>query len=143
MDVGPGQTYFVPAGTVHAIGAGVALCEIQQNSDVTYRLYDYGRPRELHLEKGLAVTNADAHDGCAAELPVECEYFHTELTWVESAVEVNPGPAQFEVFVVLEGEGLIAGERYRLGEAWLAPAGVGMFRLEPAVVSRMLRCWVP
>ena len=47
-----GDAVFVPAGTVHAIGAGVTICEIQQNSDITYRLYDYGRPRELHLEHG-------------------------------------------------------------------------------------------
>jgi len=48
MPVKPGETYFVKAHTVHAIGAGIVLCEIQQNSDVTYRLWDYGRPRELH-----------------------------------------------------------------------------------------------
>ena len=47
----PGDTFFIPAGTVHAIGAGLVLCEIQQHSDVTYRLYDYGRPRELHLDQ--------------------------------------------------------------------------------------------
>src|SRR5271165_3300984 len=49
----PGDTFFIPAGTVHAIGAGLTLCEIQQFSDITYRLYDYGRPRELHLAKAL------------------------------------------------------------------------------------------
>ena len=48
---------FVPSGTVHAIGAGISLLEFQQNADVTYRLYDYGRPRELHLEDGVAVAN--------------------------------------------------------------------------------------
>lgn len=53
--VSPGDFFLVPAGTVHAIGAGISLLEFQQNSDVTYRLYDYGRPRELHLEDGLAV----------------------------------------------------------------------------------------
>ena len=53
-----GDFVFVPSGTVHAIGAGISLLEFQQNSDVTYRLYDYGRPRELHLEDGVAVSNA-------------------------------------------------------------------------------------
>ena len=52
-----GQFFFVPAGTVHAIGAGISLLEFQQNADVTYRLFDYGRPRELHLEDGLAVAS--------------------------------------------------------------------------------------
>src|SRR5438128_9591375 len=57
IPVQPGETYFTPAHTVHAIGAGIVLCEIQQNSDVTYRLYDYGRPRELHLEKAAAISD--------------------------------------------------------------------------------------
>jgi mannose-6-phosphate isomerase len=50
-----GDFFMVPSGTVHAIGAGISLLEFQQNSDVTYRLYDYGRPRELHLDDGIAV----------------------------------------------------------------------------------------
>ena len=50
-----GDFFYIPAGTVHAIGAGVSLIEIQQNSDITYRLHDYGRPRPLHLDKGIAV----------------------------------------------------------------------------------------
>jgi mannose-6-phosphate isomerase len=53
-----GDFFFVPAGTVHAIGGGISLIEIQQNSDVTYRLYDYGRPRELHLDDGVEVSKA-------------------------------------------------------------------------------------
>ena len=57
----PGDTFFIPAGTVHAIGAGLALCEIQQWSDVTYRLFDYGRPRELHLDEGVRVSRLGPH----------------------------------------------------------------------------------
>ncbi len=53
--VRPGDFFYIPANTVHAIGEGVSLIEVQQNSDVTYRLYDYGRPRELHLDEGMAV----------------------------------------------------------------------------------------
>lgn len=53
-----GDFFYIPAGTVHAIGAGVSLIEIQQNADITYRLYDYGRPRELHLDDGVAVSRA-------------------------------------------------------------------------------------
>lgn len=56
--VKPGDFFFVPAGTVHAIGAGISLVEIQQNVDITYRLYDYGRPRELHLDAGVDVAVA-------------------------------------------------------------------------------------
>jgi mannose-6-phosphate isomerase len=56
--VGPGMFFHIPPGTVHAIGPGISLVEIQQNSDVTYRIYDYGRPRELHLADGMAVADA-------------------------------------------------------------------------------------
>lgn len=55
--VRPGDFFFVPAGTIHAIGAGISLIEFQQNADATYRLYDYGRPRELHLEDALTVAH--------------------------------------------------------------------------------------
>ncbi len=57
-----GDFFYIPAGTVHAIGAGVSLIEVQQNSDITYRLYDYGRPRELHLDAGVAVARGEPHD---------------------------------------------------------------------------------
>ena len=57
-----GDFFYIPAGTVHAIGAGLTLIEVQQNSDVTYRLYDYGRPRALHLDAGIAVARGVPHD---------------------------------------------------------------------------------
>ena len=62
-----GDFYFVPGGTVHAIGAGVSLFEFQQNEDVTYRLYDYGRPRELHLDDAVSVANPAPYDGTLAQ----------------------------------------------------------------------------
>ncbi len=58
----PGDFFYIPAGTVHAIGAGISLIEVQQNNDITYRLYDYGRPRALHLDAGLAVAGGTPHD---------------------------------------------------------------------------------
>ncbi|MEO6389050.1 MAG: class I mannose-6-phosphate isomerase [Croceibacterium sp.] len=57
-----GDFFYIPANTVHAIGAGCSIIEIQQNSDITYRLYDYGRPRELHLEQAIAVAKGEPHD---------------------------------------------------------------------------------
>jgi len=66
-----GDFFYAPSGTVHAIGAGITLIEIQQNSETTYRLYDYGRPRELHLDDGVAV--ADARPFVAAPMPGEVE----------------------------------------------------------------------
>lgn len=59
--VSPGEIYYLPAGTVHAIGPGLSLVEVQQNSDTTFRLYDYGRPRELHLERAMAVADGSPH----------------------------------------------------------------------------------
>ena len=60
--VAAGDFFYIPAGTVHAIGAGISLAEIQQNNDVTYRFYDYGRPRELHLDEATAVAHGAPHD---------------------------------------------------------------------------------
>jgi mannose-6-phosphate isomerase len=59
--VGAGDFLYVPPGTIHAIGGGISLLEFQQNSDVTYRLYDYGRPRELHLEDGIAIARREPY----------------------------------------------------------------------------------
>ena len=61
-NVKPGDFFYIPANTVHAIGAGISIIEIQQNSDVTYRLYDYGRPRELHLDEALAIAQREPYD---------------------------------------------------------------------------------
>ncbi|MDE2435164.1 MAG: class I mannose-6-phosphate isomerase [Sphingomonadales bacterium] len=60
--VQPGDFFYIPPGTVHAIGAGISLVEIQQNTDTTYRLYDYGRPRPLHLSEGIGVANGAPYD---------------------------------------------------------------------------------
>jgi mannose-6-phosphate isomerase len=61
-EVKPGDFFYIPANTVHAIGGGCSIIEVQQNSDITYRLYDYGRPRELHLNEGMAVAKGEPYD---------------------------------------------------------------------------------
>ncbi|WP_089839384.1 type I phosphomannose isomerase catalytic subunit [Granulicella pectinivorans] len=71
VPVSVGDMVFVDAGTVHAIGPGVTLLEVQQTSDITYRLYDYGRPREMHLEQGLAVTKLKTTAGKRAPRPMD------------------------------------------------------------------------
>ena len=144
VNVRPGDTFFVPAGTVHAIGAGLALCEIQQHSDVTYRIYDYGRDRELHLDKAMQVCETSALDARPVALPVDCPYFHTESVTVVAGQKFVPDPRRFELMIFLEGEGRIEGEQYRQGEAWLMPAGSAPFRVEPVrTQTRLLRTWVP
>ncbi len=60
-EAAPGDFFYLPAGTVHAIGAGISLVEVQQNTDITYRLFDYGRPRELHLDQALAVASGEPY----------------------------------------------------------------------------------
>ncbi|MEM7666066.1 MAG: class I mannose-6-phosphate isomerase [Pseudomonadota bacterium] len=77
-DVAPGEVYYLPAGTVHAIGPGLALVEVQQNSDTTFRLYDYGRPRELHLERAMAV---------AQGVPYSCEHRGTVAQRGETLID--------------------------------------------------------
>ncbi|MBU1254844.1 class I mannose-6-phosphate isomerase [Qipengyuania sp. DY56-A-20] len=60
-EAAPGDFFYLPAGTVHAIGAGISLIEVQQNTDITYRLFDYGRPRDLHLDQALAVASGEVY----------------------------------------------------------------------------------
>ena len=133
IEVRPGDTFYTPAGTVHAIGAGIRLCEIQQNSDITYRLYDYGRPRELHVEEALAVLDT-ASQGRAA-MPVQCEHFTTEALEYTSASELESRCDS--LLVILDGSGRIAGRVYRAGEVW--SVGPGKVRIEPGTPVRMLR----
>jgi len=149
VDARPGDTFFIPAGTVHAIGAGLTLCEVQQQSDVTYRLYDYGRGRELHLEKGIAVANPGTHPGYApripldgAELLVECAYFRTEIRTFSQPVEHVPNGRTEEILVFLRGAGVIGGAPFRLGEAWLV-SGQAPVQIEPNSEVTMLRTFVP
>jgi mannose-6-phosphate isomerase len=120
----PGDTFFLPAGTVHTIGAGLVLCEIQQHSDLTYRLYDYGRPRELHLDHALAVTRREPHP--ARQTPngdqlVSCPHFTVVRKRIEAASQLPPRPIGFELLIVTEGQGWIGGEPVRSGEVWYAP----------------------
>lgn len=126
--VRPGDFFFIPAGTVHAIGSGISLVEVQQNADVTYRLYDYGRPRALHLEEGLAVASLSPYRVGALQaaigrsmtlLPTGIAPFALELrSWV--AGEAFDLPADLSWFVPLKGAGSIDGEPFQAGECWLA-----------------------
>jgi mannose-6-phosphate isomerase len=143
VEVQAGDAFFIPAGTVHAIGGGLALCEIQQYSDITYRLYDYGRPRELHLEKAVQVAVSGAGDAKSVMLPIDCEYFHTELALTSSSLLYKPEPNRFHILIFVSGMGTIAGLQFREGEAWLIPSGGQPFEIEPANTVKFLRTWVP
>jgi mannose-6-phosphate isomerase len=113
-----GQTWFIPAGTIHAIGAGITLAEIQQASDITYRLYDYNRGRELHVDKGILVSDVRSRPETAGE-SVKCQYFHTDIVKVSETRIVGPG-----FFVVLSGEGQLGDQPIRAGEVWVVGDGL-------------------
>jgi mannose-6-phosphate isomerase len=131
----PGDTFFIPAGTVHAIGGGLVLCEIQQRSDITYRLYDYGRPRELHIEQSLAVARREPHsarvDALAEEL-ISCNHFTVGRRAIQGSGEFGPPPADFVLFIVIQGEGAFSegtpeAHPVRAGQVWYAPGGTPPF----------------
>lgn len=121
IEVKPGDMYYVPAGTVHAIGAGLALCEVQQNSDVTYRLFDYGRPRELHLDKGFAVSDLGPYLG-GAVTGVQCEYFGVEEFTLNGHLNYSGGRGG-RALLILSGSGQLNGSPMRGGEGWWIPGG--------------------
>jgi mannose-6-phosphate isomerase len=124
-----GETYFTPAHTVHAIGAGIVLCEIQQHSDVTYRLWDYGRPREIHVEQAAPICDLGVHPGPAQpvtlgpgrELLVRSKHFVTESIRLEAAQSHRSVPHRCQLWICLEGSGTIEEQPIGPGEVWLMP----------------------
>lgn len=151
ISVAPGDTIFTAPGTIHAIGAGIALCEIQQQSDLTYRLYDYGRPRELHLDRAIDVARPGPHPGKSAPVRLSateerlavCTHFVTDRIQVCSGLRYRPESARMHLLIVLEGTGRLAGECCRAGETWLVPAGADPFTIEPEIACSFLRTYVP
>jgi len=166
LPVSPGDTFYVPSGTPHTIGAGMILCEVQQNSDLTYRLYDFhrvdakGNPRELHIEKGMAVIDF-AHrkggkvtpiallseNGAKKSLLVACRYFASERWDFSTRHHANSDPAHFELLVILYGRGTIQWTggscSYRQGQCWFIPANLGQFSLLPESQTYVLCTYVP
>ena len=147
VEVHPGDVFFIQSGTIHAIGAGILICEIQQNSNCTYRVYDYdrrgadGKPRELHLEKALDVcrltpSDTDSREGLVmapaggtVQRLGECRYFSTEKLQVEEAMTLWAGKESFVSLLCVEGAVLVSGPENRLimnpGDSVLIPAGTG------------------
>lgn len=139
-----GDTFFVPAHTVHAIGAGIVLFEIQQNSDVTYRLWDYGRPRELHVAKAVAIADLGVHPGPVEPIGVgpavwelaRSKHFVTELVENE---HFRLSAQECLTFLCLDGEAAINGQPVHRGEVWLAPDEV----VKVDGKARFLQTFVP
>ena len=126
--VGPGDFFYLPSGTVHAIGAGLSLVEVQQNSDITYRLFDYGRPRELHLDEGMKVADrmpyGDKHrrkvDMGTAQTLVEGPFFRLDLCIgapLPHVADRYEGPVQV---LPLSGTVEVGGQTVASGQSALA-----------------------
>lgn len=161
VPVKKGDVFFIKAGTLHAIGKGILIAEIQQNSNTTYRVYDYGRvgadgkPRPLHIEKALEVTSLcpaepykapapTEENGCKKQLLSKCEYFTVYKIDIEKSAEFCADNTSFECILVLEGEvKLSCGENeltLSKGETAFIPAGCGKYTLTgncEAVLTRI------
>lgn len=155
-EVSPGDVFFLPAGRIHAIGAGTFVAEIQQTSDITYRIYDYGRlgldgkPRELHIEKAKEAIDYSVLPTYRTEYSpllnaenvlVSCEYFTTSLFDLDKPVSKNLSALDSFVVVICvggkgtlvdnEGDGSVHREELRQGETLLIPATSSTIEFHP------------
>lgn len=128
-----GDVFYSPAGTVHAIGPGLTLVEVQQNVDLTYRLYDYGRPRELHLDQGIAVSDPVPY--VAPFVPIEASKGRLILAdgpafvlehWARSGQGALSGEGRTLWLVPLKGGGMIDGSPMKAGSNWLVEGGADL-----------------
>jgi mannose-6-phosphate isomerase len=159
-----GDTFFIPAGTPHTIGPNMIVFEVQEYSDLTYRVYDYGRvdshgkPRELHIEKALDVIRfGGSHGGKVppldlgaarqhAKLLCACPYFACERLDFSDRREFPADPAHFQLLVILAGSGNLGwpsgAARYSPGECWFLPATLSLAALHPLKPTTVLRAYV-
>ncbi|MGN7358347.1 type I phosphomannose isomerase catalytic subunit [Paenibacillus sp. SAF-054] len=161
VPVEAGDTFYIPAGTVHALCAGVVVAEIQQNSDTTYRIYDYdrpgldGKPRELHIEDSLNVTAFEGSgattmktDGLASGQWLQLAkspYFIVEKGIVEGSWDLGTTPESFTILVVCDGSGTLSWSggslEYKAGQCFLLPANLGSYTLGGQ--ATVLRSYLP
>jgi mannose-6-phosphate isomerase len=164
-EVREGDTFFISAGTPHTIGPNMIICEVQEYSDLTYRIYDYGRvdahgkPRELHIEKALEVINFSgartqkvrslpfASSAGSNSLLAACRYFAAERWSFESPFSSPSHYTRFDLLTILSGHGsLHCGDcvnDYMPGECWLIPAILGMYEFRPAERTSLVHAYVP
>jgi mannose-6-phosphate isomerase len=156
LAVQAGDTLFIPAGMIHALGPGLLVYEVQQVSDITYRVYDWDRPasegRPLHLEKSIAVANAQAvgavapgcqlADGELRQL-VTCDFFTLDVLGGERhAAAMDTGGESFHAVTVIEGQALVEGDGWQQPlahfETAVIPAACGTYRLRPVGAMKAL-----
>ncbi len=146
VPVQKGDVLFIESGTLHAIGKDILIAEIQQNSNVTYRVYDYGRvgkdgrKRDLHIEKALAVTNLVPiiRDKSSYPHVADCDYFTVDkLNWdgrILKKLEGSVSEDSFASILILDGQGTISDAAetipFRKGDSFFVSAGSGTFQIE-------------
>lgn len=149
VKVKKGDLFFIEAGTLHAIGKGILLAEIQQNSNTTYRVYDYGRlgadgkPRDLHVEKAVDVTNCTPPvrstnpegellecDGYTRQLLTKCDLFNVEKVSISNEFVDNADEKSFVSVLVTDGQGTIDNIEIKKGDSLFIPANYGEFTVK-------------
>src|SRR6202050_1315985 len=166
INVYAGDMIYVAGGTVHTLGPGSVVVETQQQSDTTYRLYDYGRPRELHLKDGLAAVKVKVNSGKVVRPAPEqvrgsknrhaplvaAPYFVVDMFEAKEPLELAThdasGRSSVQILVALEGCGVIeaagmAPVTVQKGDAVIVPAGVGKFGVRPQWALEFLKAYVP
>lgn len=154
----PGASYYIPAGRIHAIGAGNLLVEIQQSSDVTYRVYDYGRGRELHIDKAMEAIEFETvlsdyrtyYDETVADVRLaDCEWFVVDRLRVDGERRLQLTPESFSIFVCVEGSCRINiggnSSSLKRGDTILVPASAAAFPAAAEAVGQavLLRSHIP
>ncbi len=129
INVKAGETYYIPAGTVHTIGEGILLAEIQQSSDITYRIYDWnrmgldGKPRELHTEKALEAINFEAKPLLQNTEQIKTAYFNIEIMHLNNNRSDDLSKTDsFVILMNIEGQYMINGQNFHKGETLFLPA---------------------
>lgn len=152
VPVKKGDVFFINSGTLHAIGKGILIAEIQQNSNTTYRVYDYGRvgadgkPRELHIEKALDVTElspakpyklpeaAELYDGRTVQPLASCEYFTVDKQDIKNSGDFFASANSFHHILVLDGSAVMITESsetpIKKGTSIFVPAGTGAYQIK-------------
>jgi mannose-6-phosphate isomerase len=140
VKVKKGDVFFIEPGTIHAIGKGIVIAEIQQSSNITYRVYDYGRtdkqgnPRQLHMDKALDVTCLNVQDMTkSAQLPLACKYFKIKKIELDGVISLE-AKEEFHSILVLEGSGKIKSNQTEIsfikGDSFYIPKDFGKYLLE-------------
>jgi mannose-6-phosphate isomerase len=155
IEVHNGEMLYVAAGTVHTIGAGIVLVETQQTCDITYRLYDYGRPRELHIMDGMAAINLRAHAGTVVDSPnsganmlVRSQYFQVEKLRLIEPLQASVSLSSPHIVVAIEGAAILespgmAPISFAKGEAVVVPASVQQYLVRPQWDVEIMRMSLP